>query len=114
VADLLRAGQQDISLVGSGYVETLLRASGEPIGKPAPEAARGARSLPARSLVAPLTAREVEVLQLLEAGLHNRQIADRLVVSLGTVSRHTGNIYSKLRVDSRAQTIGQARRLGLL
>jgi LuxR family maltose regulon positive regulatory protein len=38
----------------------------------------------------------------------------RLVVSLGTVKRHTGNIYGKLGVDSRTQAILRARSLGLL
>jgi ATP/maltotriose-dependent transcriptional regulator MalT len=65
-------------------------------------------------LIEALTARELEVLRLLGAGLHNREIAERLVVSVGTVKRHTANIYGKLGVDSRTRAIGRARNLGLL
>ena len=64
-------------------------------------------------LVEPLTAREIEVLQLLESGLLNRQIADQLVISVGTVKRHTANIYGKLGVETRTQAIVRARGLGL-
>jgi LuxR family maltose regulon positive regulatory protein len=114
VADLLRARGQDISGVATEYVDRLLQAWGEPIPTIASQSGLRERPAAAGLLVEPLTAREVEVLRLLEAGLHNRQIADQMVVSLGTVKRHTGNIYSKLGVDSRTQAIGQARRLGLL
>jgi len=68
----------------------------------------------ALSLTEPLTAREQEVLRLLEAGLLNRQIAERLVISVGTVKRHTGNIYGKLGVASRTQAILRARDLDLI
>jgi LuxR family maltose regulon positive regulatory protein len=67
-----------------------------------------------RELPKPLTARELEVLRLLESGLLNRQIADELVISLGTVKRHTANIYGKLGVETRTQALSRARRLGLL
>lgn len=43
-----------------------------------------------------LSERESEVLQLLNAGLSNREIADQLVIALSTVKRHLANIYSKL------------------
>jgi LuxR family maltose regulon positive regulatory protein len=66
-----------------------------------------------RGLVEPLTAREIEVLQLLESGLLNRQIADQLVISVGTVKRHTANIYGKLGVQTRTQAIVRARGLAL-
>jgi LuxR family maltose regulon positive regulatory protein len=65
-------------------------------------------------LVEPLTVREIDVLRLLESGQLNRQIADQLVISLGTVKRHTGNIYAKLGVETRTQAIARARGLGLL
>ncbi len=66
------------------------------------------------TFVEPLTARELEVLQLLSRGLTNAQIADRLFVSLGTVKRHTHNIYGKLLVDNRTQAIVTGRELGLV
>ena len=66
------------------------------------------------SLVELLTVREYEVLRLLEAGASNRTIAQRLVVSLGTVKKHVSNIYGKLGVQSRTQAVARARVLHLL
>jgi LuxR family maltose regulon positive regulatory protein len=64
-------------------------------------------------LAEPLTPREAEVLRLVCDGLSNRAIAQRLVVSLSTVKKHTGNIYGKLGVNSRTQAIVRAQELGL-
>jgi LuxR family maltose regulon positive regulatory protein len=66
------------------------------------------------TMVEPLSEREVEVLQLIAAGLSNREIAHKLLLSLNTVKSHTGNIYGKLGVSSRTQAVGKARMLGLL
>ncbi len=52
-----------------------------------------------------LTEREREVLDHLVAGATNRAIADRLVLSVRTVERHTLNIYAKLGVQGRAEAI---------
>ena len=49
-----------------------------------------------------LTAREVEVLKLVAAGLMNREIAERLAVSTRTVDAHLRSIYAKLGVKSRS------------
>jgi non-specific serine/threonine protein kinase len=48
-----------------------------------------------------LTAREVEVLRLVAAGLTNQQVADRLIIALRTVDTHLTSIYNKLGVNSR-------------
>ena len=61
-----------------------------------------------------LTPREREVLRLLAAGLTNRQIAERLVVSEHTVHRHVTNILRKLDLSSRAAAAAHAARAGLL
>jgi LuxR family maltose regulon positive regulatory protein len=66
------------------------------------------------SLVESLSERELQVLQLIAQGLSNREIAERLFISLSTVKGHTGNIYGKLAVNSRTQAVAQARALGLL
>jgi DNA-binding NarL/FixJ family response regulator len=50
----------------------------------------------------------------LAAGLSNREIATELFLSVGTVKRHTSNIYAKLDVHSRTQPTGRARELGLI
>jgi predicted ATPase/DNA-binding CsgD family transcriptional regulator len=65
-------------------------------------------------LIEPLTEREQEVLQLLAAGLSNREIAEQLVIALGTVKSYTGNIYGKLAVRSRTQAVARAHMLNLL
>ncbi len=64
--------------------------------------------------VEPLRAREVEMLQLLAEGRSNQEIADRLVVSAGTVRWYLKNIYAKLDVHSRTQAIARARAIGVI
>jgi LuxR family maltose regulon positive regulatory protein len=66
------------------------------------------------SIVEPLTPREIEVLQLIAEGLSNREIAQRLSISLSTVKRHNANIYGKLAVNNRTRAVAQARDWGLL
>jgi LuxR family maltose regulon positive regulatory protein len=65
-------------------------------------------------LIEPLSGREVEILQLIAAGLSNREIAQELSITLGTVKVHTSNIYGKLAVGSRTQAVAKARALGIL
>jgi NarL family two-component system response regulator LiaR len=52
-----------------------------------------------------LTERERDVLKCLVEGLNNNEIAERLVVSLGTVKFHVSNIFQKLGVDSRVEAV---------
>ena len=61
-----------------------------------------------------LTARESEILLLLATGLTNPQIAEQLIIVVGTVKTHTLRIYRKLDVANRAQAILRAQQLGLL
>src|SRR6266566_2242815 len=65
-------------------------------------------------LIEPLTRRERAVLGLLVDGASNREIAERLVLSVNTVKKHVFNICSKLNVQSRAQVVARARTLNLL
>jgi predicted ATPase/DNA-binding NarL/FixJ family response regulator/transcriptional regulator with XRE-family HTH domain len=60
-----------------------------------------------------LTARQAEVLQLLADGLSNKQIAARLYLSPGTVERHLGTIYRKLKVGGRVEAARYAVEHGL-
>ena len=62
----------------------------------------------------PLTRREVELLGLLDAGLTNQQIADRINLRLPTVKGHFRNLYAKLGVSSRSAASAKARALNLL
>ncbi len=65
-------------------------------------------------LIEPLSQRELEVLRLITAGLSNQEIANKLVITPGTVKRHINNIYGKLGVSSRTQAIAKAHALRLL
>ena len=58
--------------------------------------------------VADLTERELAVLRLVMAGLHNREVAARLGISTRTVDRHCDNIYAKLGVSSRTEAVVRA------
>ena len=85
----------------------------------APEATSEADSTPVSELepgglVEPLTPRELEVLQLMAQGLTNQQMAEQLVISVGTVKWYTGQIYGKLAVNNRTQAVARARELKLL
>jgi len=60
-----------------------------------------------------ITEREREVLVLLAQGLSNREIAEKLVVTEGTVKNHVSNILSKLQAENRTQAADIARRYGL-
>jgi LuxR family maltose regulon positive regulatory protein len=62
----------------------------------------------------PLNDREQEVLRLIADGLSNREIADRLVIAVGTVKWYINNLYGKLGVTSRTQALARAKELRLL
>jgi DNA-binding NarL/FixJ family response regulator len=61
-----------------------------------------------------LTAREVEVLQMIAAGRSNREIAQELVLSVRTVEKHIETIYSKIGARRRADAAAYAVRRGLV
>jgi LuxR family maltose regulon positive regulatory protein len=65
-------------------------------------------------LIEPLTARELEVLELMAQGRTNKEIAQQLVVAPGTVKAHSASIYRKLDVANRTEAAARARHLGLL
>jgi LuxR family maltose regulon positive regulatory protein len=68
----------------------------------------------ALSTAASISEREQEVLRLVAAGLPNKDIATKLVVTDSTVKTHLRNIYRKLDVNSRVQAVTRARTLKLL
>jgi len=65
-------------------------------------------------LVEPLTRREIEVLQLLAAGLGNREIASRLHISEHTAKFHVASIMSKLGAATRTEAVTLGIRRGLV
>jgi LuxR family maltose regulon positive regulatory protein len=99
---LHQAGSRGIA---PDYVADLLSGMVEP-SRTAPPSAQ--------PLIEPLSERELEVLRLLSTGKSNREIADELVLAVGTIKRHLNNIFGKLNVSSRTQCVARARELGLL
>jgi ATP/maltotriose-dependent transcriptional regulator MalT len=61
-----------------------------------------------------LTKREVSILKRLETGLSNKEIAEAIFVSEGTLKWHLHNVYSKLNVKNRTGAMARGRALGIL
>ena len=79
--------------------------------KPVPET-QLVRSSPA--LIEPLSRRELEVLHLVAEGLSNKEISERLYLSLATIKGHNRVVFRKLQVQRRTEAIARGRELGLL
>ena len=78
-------------------------------------AAEGSGREPAgQPLVEPLTERELDVLRLLVKGRTNAEIAEELVLALGTVKWYASQIYGKLGVSNRTEAAARARKLQLV
>ncbi len=86
----------------------------EALAKSDTELSMGRSPSSTNELVEPLTERELEVLQLIAEGLTNQQIADELIISVGTAKWYTAQIYGKLAVNSRTQAVARARELALI
>ena len=109
--DLLRQSLVKLQRLGAeaaaAVVARSLRARG------ARGISRGPRSTTKRN-PARLTVRELEVLELVNSGMRNAEIASRLFLTPKTVDHHVSAILRKLAVDSRGQAAREATRLGLL
>jgi LuxR family maltose regulon positive regulatory protein len=98
---------QDQKLIG--YIDRLLAAFAQPVARP-----QSKTSNLKSTMVEPLSERELQVLNLVANGLMNREIADKLVVTVGTVKRHVSNIHAKLGVRNRTEAVAKARELHLI
>lgn len=61
-----------------------------------------------------LSKREYEILQLINEGLSNQQIADRLFVSENTIKKHVSNLFLKLDVERRTEAIKKGKTLKII
>ena len=61
-----------------------------------------------------ISKREYEILQLINEGLSNQQIADKLFVSENTVKKHISNLFFKMDVERRTEAIKKAKGLNIL
>jgi len=63
---------------------------------------------------APLTAREIEVLQLMAEGKSNKEIGAALFISEGAVKTHVNSIHEKLSVSDRTEAVIVALKRGII
>ncbi len=68
----------------------------------------------AQPLIEPLSERELEILRLVAEGLSNREISERLFITLSTVKGHNRNIFDKLQVKRRTEAVARGLELGLI
>ncbi len=80
----------------------------------APKAVARERNLSQETLLEELTQREAQILKRLQSGLSNREIAEAIFVSEGTLKWHLHNIYGKLAVKNRSGALARAQDLGLI
>ena len=126
VFSAMRAGARGYVLKGAHHDEILQAiravAAGQAVFGPAIAARmmnffQGLNAIPRLGNIAQafpeLTEREREVLTLIAQGVSNKEIAEKLFISMKTVSNHITNIFSKLQVADRAQAIIRARDAGL-
>ncbi|RFA09001.1 hypothetical protein B7R54_07030 [Subtercola boreus] len=100
-------------LVTARVVELERRVGPMAVGsRPVPPTGVRSSAAPELTLEVPLTERERQVLDLLAHGLSNRQIADRLFISVKTASVHVSNILRKTGSASRTEAAYVARSLG--
>ena len=85
----------------SGIPPTARRVAAHGAGEPVAVAAGDTRNRD-KAPPAGLTGREAQVLRLGASGKTNHEVADELVLSIRTVERHIGNIYSKIGARGRA------------
>jgi DNA-binding NarL/FixJ family response regulator len=96
-------------------VEAIRRiGAGEDVFDAPPSPAGGAAANPGRPAHQRLTGRELEVLQLVAAGLTNAEIAAELRLSPNTVKEHASSMFRKLGARNRADAVVRAQRLGVL
>jgi LuxR family maltose regulon positive regulatory protein len=123
LAEALLALAQGRSLLGDrrGAGRALAEADGLIAAMPDPGVLRVTRrsvatavSRRSKASRTPLSAREIEVLRLLAAGLSKRETATRLFISYNTVHSHVRTIYRKLGVGSRSEAVALGRRNGLV
>jgi DNA-binding NarL/FixJ family response regulator len=72
------------------------------------------REAGAREVSAKLTPQEMTIVRMVAGGLRNKEIADKLHISEGTVKVHLHNIFEKLQVDSRLSLLRYAQEKGLV
>jgi ATP/maltotriose-dependent transcriptional regulator MalT len=105
------------SLIARLDLERLRGSEAAPLARRLQEAMRKLENPMPQSLGAvskELTRREVSIIKRLESGLSNKEIAEAIFVSEGTLKWHLHNVYGKLEVKNRSGAISRAKDLGIL
>jgi DNA-binding CsgD family transcriptional regulator/tetratricopeptide (TPR) repeat protein len=108
-ADDLRAALARLNTLGAAPLARLVRDRLRELGARVP---RGP-AVTTRENPAGLTARQLEMVQLLGEGFTNTEIADRLVLSVRTVDNHVAAVLDKLGVQTRRDIVARAAELGV-
>ena len=111
-ADAMKAGAVDF-LTKPVDDEDLLAAVARALERSVEAGKAGVERAAARARLATLTPREFEVMQRVIAGLLNKQIADELGAALKTIKIHRGRVMEKMGVESLADLVRAAERLGI-
>ena len=97
----------DLSEEGLLYVGKIISGLNDSGGDSSPQSA-------SRISTEALSGRELEILSLFAGNQSNREIAEMLFISPGTVKRHAHNIYGKLAVNNRQDAVSKSKGLGIL
>jgi LuxR family maltose regulon positive regulatory protein len=110
----------DIPSLGAGLAEDrksfcalLVKAFERELGRNAAVLFAPSMGTPAANLPSTFNTRERELLQLIACGLTNREVAERIAISEGTVKWYLHHLYSKLGVNRRTMAVKRARELGI-
>ena len=108
-----RWNRELLTMLKDQLLEPPMAAGSEPAEPEAAAATPAPRSADSE-LAEPLSQREQEVLELINQGLANKDIAGKMSVAPATVKAHIRNLYGKLGVGRRTEALARARELGLL
>jgi len=110
LSELIRLNRwpEGLAPVSNDYLTRILTESRQTTG-PTPPGEGGGR-LPEE----PLTAREVDIVRLLDRGLSNKEIARQIGVTVNTVKWYLKGVYTKLGVTRRQESVNAARRRGVI
>jgi DNA-binding NarL/FixJ family response regulator len=114
--DVYRALQAGATtyLVKNSLADDLIKVMREVYGGGRPTTPEVEASLQQRAAQPALTARELQVLELIAQGLRNKEIASVLVISEETVRVHTKNVFAKLSASDRTGAVNIALRRGII
>jgi LuxR family maltose regulon positive regulatory protein len=95
------------------FCNVLVNAFERELGRNAAELSMRCMDVQPPNLLASLSAREREILQFIASGFTNREVAERIAVSEGTVKWYLHHLYAKLGVNRRTMAVKRARQLGI-